>query len=89
VNGNLAANRTIRRFADTVDRVAPLDAVGPARQRELIAAAMEMTRHLAHVPLDVGHSLVQSAVVVDVGVDVDVDIASRPEPPHQIEERPR
>lgn len=50
-------------------------AVGPARQRELIAAALEMTNRLAHAPFGLGRSIVKSAVVVDV--DVDVDIASR------------
>jgi hypothetical protein len=75
VAGNRTADKTMRKFVATVDRVAPLDAVGPARQLELIAAALEMTQRLAHAPFDLGHGLVQSAVVVDV--DVDVDIASR------------
>jgi len=78
VTGNLAANRTIRRFAATVDRVAPLDTVGPARQLELIAGAVEMSRRLAHAPFDLGRTLVNSAVLVDV--DVDVDIGSQQPP---------
>ena len=75
VTGNRTADKTMRKFVATVDRVAPLDAVGPARQLELIAAALEMTQRLAHAPVDLGRGLVQSAVLVDV--DVDVDIASR------------
>jgi hypothetical protein len=75
VTGNRTADKTMRKFVATVDKVAPLDAVGPARQLELIAAALEMTQRLAHAPFDLGRGLVQSAVVVDV--DVDVDIASR------------
>jgi hypothetical protein len=75
VTGNRTADKTMRRFVATVDRVAPLDAVGPARQLELIDAALEMTQRWAHAPFDLWRGLVQSAVVVDV--DVDVDIASR------------
>jgi hypothetical protein len=75
MTGNQTADKTMRKFVATVDRVAPLDAVGPARQLELIAAALEMTQRWAHAPFDLGRGLVQSAVLVDV--DVDVDIASR------------
>ena len=56
MTGNHAANRTLRKFAATVDEVAPLDSVGPARQLELIAAALEMTQRLAHAPFDLGRS---------------------------------
>jgi hypothetical protein len=75
VTGNQAASKSIRRFVATVDDIAPLDSVGPARQLERITAALEMTQRLAHAPLDLGRTVVHSTVVVDV--DVDVDVASR------------
>ncbi|HET9163342.1 MAG TPA: hypothetical protein VFN89_07875 [Solirubrobacterales bacterium] len=80
----------MRKFVATVDKVAPIDAVGPARQLELIAAALEMTQRLAHAPADLARGFVQSSVLVDVDVDVDVDIASQQERSEQVdrEERP-
>ena len=75
VTGNRAASKSARKFVATVDDIAPLDAVGPARQLELIAGALEMTQRLAHTPFDLGRTLVHSTVLVDV--DVDVDIASQ------------
>lgn len=75
VTGNQAASKSIRRFVATVDDIASLDSVGPARQLELITDALEMTQRLAHAPLDLGRTLVHSTVVVDV--DVDVDVASQ------------
>jgi hypothetical protein len=79
VTGERTASATVRKFVDTVDKVTPLDRVGLARRREVIAAALEMTQRLAHSPYDLGRSLVQSAVLVNVNVDVDV--ASQ-QPPH-------
>jgi hypothetical protein len=78
--GPRSASGTVRKFVDILDTVAPLDRVGLAKRREVIAAALEMTQRLVHTPYDVGRSLVQSAVLVnvDVDVDVDVDIASQP-----------
>ena len=73
VTGNLAAGRTLRKLAAAVDRVAPIDTVGPAKQLGLIEAAEELTRRLAHAPFDFGRSLVNTAVLVNV----DVDVASR------------
>ncbi len=73
--GQRTATGTIRKFVDTVDKVVPLDGVGLARRREVISAALEMTQRLIHTPYDLGRGLVQSAVLVNV--DVDVDIASR------------
>lgn len=78
VSGNRAASRTAHKFIDAVEKVAPLDRVGPARQMELFLAAFEMTQRLIHAPYDISRSLVQSSVVVDV--DVDVDIASQQAP---------
>jgi hypothetical protein len=78
VTGRRTASATVRKFVDTVDKVTPLDSVGLAKRREVIAAALEMTQRLAHSPYDVGRSLVQSAVLVNVNVDVDV--ASQPQP---------
>ncbi len=78
VTGQRTASATVRKFVDTVDKVTPLDSVGLAKRREVIAAALEMTQRLAHTPYDVGRSLVQSAVLVNVNVDVDV--ASQPPP---------
>ena len=75
--GQRTATGTVRKFIDTVDKVAPLDGVGPAKRREVIGAALEMTERLVQAPYDFGRSLVQSAVLVNVEVDVDVDIASR------------
>lgn len=87
VTGNRTANKTMRKFVATVDKVAPLDAVGPARQLELISAALEMTQRLAHAPVDLGRGLVQSSVLVDV--DVDVDIASQRERSEQVDRKER
>ena len=72
VSGNRAASSTARRFIDAVEKVAPLDRVGPTRQVELFVAAFEMTQRLVHAPYDISRGLVQSSVVVDVNVDVDV-----------------
>jgi hypothetical protein len=69
------ASATVRKFVDTVDKLTPFDRVGLAKRREVIVAALEMTQRLAHSPYDVGRGLVQSAVLVNV--DVDVDVASR------------
>jgi hypothetical protein len=76
--GPRSASATVRRFVDIVDNVAPLDRVGLAKRREVIAAALEMTQRLVHTSYDVGRSLVQSAVLVNVDVNVDFDIASQP-----------
>ncbi len=78
VTGQRTASATVRKFVDTVDKVAPLDSVGLAKRREVIAAALDMTQRLAHAPYDVGRGLVQSTVLVNV--DVDVDVASQPPP---------
>lgn len=64
---------------DVVEKVAPLDRVGPARQMELFVAAFEMTQRLIHAPYDISRGLVQSSVVVDVNVDVDVASRRAPE----------
>lgn len=77
MTGQRTATGTVRKFVDTVDKVVPLDGVGLAKRREVIGAALEMTQRLIHTPYDLGRSLVQSAVLVNVDVDVDVDIASR------------
>lgn len=78
LSGNRAASKTAHKFIDAVERVAPLDRVGPARQIEVFLVAFEMTRRLIHAPYDISRGLVQSSVVVDV--DVDVDIASQQAP---------
>jgi protein-disulfide isomerase-like protein with CxxC motif len=75
VTGNLAAAKTLRKLAATIDRVAPIDTVGAAGQLELIQGALEMTQRVAHAPFDLGRTLVHTAVLVNV--DVDVDVASR------------
>lgn len=75
--GRRTASGTVRKFVDTVDNVAPLDRVGLAKRREVIAAALEMTQQLVHAPYDLGRGLVRSAVLVNVDVDVDIDIASQ------------
>lgn len=79
VTGQRTASGTVRKFVDTVDKVAPLDSFVLAPQREVIAAALEMTQRLVHTPYGVGRSLVQSAVLVNV--EVDVDVASQTQPP--------
>lgn len=84
VTGNRPAGGTIRKFIDAVEKVAPLDRVGPARQVEVFVSALEMTRRLIHAPYGISHGLVQSAVVVDV--DVNVDIASKQAPQQRIRE---
>jgi len=78
-SGGRTATGTVRRFADTVDRVVPLDGVGLPKRRELLSAALEMTEHLVQSEYDLVRSLVQSAVFVnvDVDVDIDADVASR------------
>jgi hypothetical protein len=70
--GQRTATGTVRKFVDTLDKVVPLDGVGPSGRREVIGAAMEMTQRLIHAPYDIGRSFVQSAVLVNVNVDVDV-----------------
>jgi hypothetical protein len=70
--GQRTATGTVRKFVDTVDKIAPLDGVGLAKRREVISAALEMTERLVQMPYDFGRSLVQSAVLVNVNVDVDV-----------------
>lgn len=72
--GGRTATGTVRKFADTVDRVVPLDGVGLPKRRELMSAALEMTERLIQSEYDFVRSLVQSAVFVNVGVDVDVDV---------------
>jgi hypothetical protein len=72
--GGRTATGTVRKFADTVDRVVPLDGVGLPKRRELMSAALEMTERLIQSEYDLVRSLVQSAVFVNVGVDVDVDV---------------
>lgn len=84
VIGNRGASRAVRRIVDAVEKVAPLDRVGPTRQLEVLAAAFEMTQRLIHAPYDISHGLVQSAVLVNV--DVDVDIASNQAPQQRIGE---
>jgi hypothetical protein len=73
--GQRTASGTVRKFVHTVDRLVPVDGVGLAKRREVISAALEMTQRLAHMPYGLGRSLVRSAVLVNVNVDV--DIASR------------
>jgi hypothetical protein len=75
--GGRTATGTVRKFADTVDRLIPMDGVGLPKRRELMSAALEMTEHLVQSEYDLLRSLVQSAVFVNVGVNVDVDVASR------------
>lgn len=70
-----ATGTVVRKFVNTVDRVVPVGGVGLDKRRKVISAALEMTQRLAHAPYDFGRSLVQSAVLVNV--EVDVDIASR------------
>jgi hypothetical protein len=65
----------VRKFVNTVHRVVPLDGAGLDKRREVIGAALDMTQRLAHAPYGLGRSFVQSTVLVNV--DVDVDIASR------------
>src|SRR5690348_6506444 len=72
--GQRTATGTVRKFADTVDRLIPMDGVGMPRRRELISAALEMSERLIQSEYDFMRSLVQSAVFVNVGVDVDVDV---------------
>lgn len=48
---------------------------GPRTATGTVRKALEMTQRLAHAPYGLGRSFVQSAVLVNV--DVDVDIASR------------
>jgi hypothetical protein len=79
MTGERTASATVRKFVDTVDKLTPLDRVGLTRRREVIVAALEMTQRLAHSPYDLGRGLVQSSVLVNV--DVDVDVASQ-SPPH-------
>jgi len=73
--GQRTASGTVRKFVHTVDSLVPVDGVGLAKRREVISAALEMTQRLAHAPYGLGRSLVRSAVLVNVNVDV--DIASR------------
>jgi hypothetical protein len=72
--GGRTATGTVRKFADTVDRLVPMDGVGLPKRRELMSAALEMTERLIQSEYDFVRSLVQSAVFVNVGVDVDVDV---------------
>ena len=72
--GGRTATGTVRKFADTVDRLVPMDGVGLPKRRELMSAALEMTERLVQSEYDFVRSLVQSAVFVNVGVDVDVDV---------------
>lgn len=75
--GRRTTTGTVREFADTVDRLIPMDGVGLPKRRELMSAALEMTERLVQSEYDLARSLVQSAVFVNVDVDVDVDVASR------------
>lgn len=75
--GGRTATGTVRKFADTVDRLVPVDGVGLTKRRELMSAALEMTDRLLQSEHDLVRSLMQSAVFVNVGVNVDVDVASR------------
>jgi hypothetical protein len=70
-----ATGTVVRKFVNTIDKAVPLDGVGLDKRREVISAALEMTQRLVHAPYDFGRGLVQSAVLVNVNVDV--DIASR------------
>lgn len=72
--GGRTATGTVRKFADTVDRLVPVDGVGLPKRRELLSAGLEMTERLVQSEYDLVRSLVQSAVFVNVGVDVDVDV---------------
>ena len=72
--GGRTATGTVRKFADTVDRLVPMDGIGLPKRRELIGAALEMTERLLQSEYDLVRSFVQSAVFVNVGVDVDVDV---------------
>ena len=74
MTGQRTATGTVRKFADTVDRLIPMDGVGLPKRRELMSAALEMTERLVQTEYDLVRSLVQSAVFVNVGVDVDVDV---------------
>jgi hypothetical protein len=76
MSGPRTASGTVRKFVDTIDKVVPLDDVGLAQRRQVVTAALEMTQRLVHAPYDLGRSLVQSAVLVNVDVGVDVDVAS-------------
>ncbi len=67
-----ATGTVVRKFVNTIDKAVPMDGVGLDRRREVIGAALEMTQRLVHAPYDLGRGLVQSAVLVNVNVDVDV-----------------
>jgi hypothetical protein len=66
----------VRMFLDTVDKAMPVDVVGLSKRREVVDAALEMTKRLLHVQYDLMRDALRSAVnvVVDVDVNVDVDI---------------
>jgi hypothetical protein len=75
--GQRTAIETVRRFVDTVDRAVPLRGGGAARRRQLIDGALEMADRLLHAQVDLLRHAVNSVVIVDVDVGVDVDVASR------------
>lgn len=70
--GQHSATATLLKFVDTVDKLVPLGSVGPVKRRQVITAGLEMTQRLIHAPFGAGRSFVQSAVLVNVNVDVDV-----------------
>lgn len=70
--GPRSASGTVRRFVETIDRVVPLDEAGLSKRRQAVAAALEMTQRLVRAPHGLARSFVQSAVLVNVEVDVDI-----------------
>jgi hypothetical protein len=70
---------TVRMFVDTVDKAMPLDVVGLSKQREIVDAALEMTKRLLHVQYDLMRDALRSVVDVDVDVGVNVDVDINPD----------
>jgi hypothetical protein len=66
------ANETLREFVKTVAKVVP----GPAKQREIVNSGLEMAQAIVHAQHDALRGLLRSAVLVNVDVDVNTNIAS-------------
>jgi hypothetical protein len=70
---------TVRMFVDTVDKALPLDVVGLSKQREIVDAALEMTKRLLQVQYDLMRDALRSVADVDVNVGVNVDVDINPD----------
>lgn len=71
--GEQTAIETLREFVETVEKAVPLRGGGLAKQREIIDSGLEMAQVILHAQYDALRGLVRSAVLVNVGVNTNID----------------